>query len=311
MKKFKYFLDKLKIYSCQKYCLKSNIGIGRPSSFPFVSGDTYRSVSDLIIENTLELKEFENFICSINFTNLVVYISGTFVENNETDIFDFFKKIESMQKKFKVNLIVHDYDRDLPDIFFQKASSVFNKIYAINIQSKLPYIINIPLGLENAFLQRSGLPELYRNHNKLKIYSNVEKSNLLFSAFNISTNVQEREKLKFLIEKYNYQYSGANVSSKDYLDHLSKSYFTLSPKGNGRDCHRTWEAIYLDCVPVILVGTLSIELEEILPILVVKNWEDFLIKSEAELSQIYSNLIIKKTEKSYAPYWINEFRRFD
>ena len=33
--------------------------------------------------------------------------------------------------------------------------------------------------------------------------------------------------------------------------------FWLSPRGNGLDCHRTWEALYLDIIPIVWHSTLD------------------------------------------------------
>ena len=46
--------------------------------------------------------------------------------------------------------------------------------------------------------------------------------------------------------------------------------FVLSPKGNGVDCHRTWEALCLGCIPIV---SFSYSVFEDLPVLV-SNWND-------------------------------------
>lgn len=38
-----------------------------------------------------------------------------------------------------------------------------------------------------------------------------------------------------------------------YLRDLARWRYCVSPPGNGVDCHRTWEALYLGCVPVVSV----------------------------------------------------------
>jgi hypothetical protein len=49
----------------------------------------------------------------------------------------------------------------------------------------------------------------------------------------------------------------------------------LSPPGGGLDCHRTWEALILGCIPI--VKRFNIPLENVyadLPVLIVDDWED-------------------------------------
>ncbi len=49
--------------------------------------------------------------------------------------------------------------------------------------------------------------------------------------------------------------------------------FVLSPHGNGLDCHRTWEALCLGCIPIIKTSPLD-SLFADLPVLIVNEWKD-------------------------------------
>jgi hypothetical protein len=49
--------------------------------------------------------------------------------------------------------------------------------------------------------------------------------------------------------------------------------FVLSPHGNGLDCHRTWEALCLGCIPIVKTSSLD-PLYDGLPVLIVKEWSD-------------------------------------
>ena len=35
-----------------------------------------------------------------------------------------------------------------------------------------------------------------------------------------------------------------------YYLNLKKSKFCICPEGNGPDCHRLWESLYLDVIPI-------------------------------------------------------------
>ena len=51
--------------------------------------------------------------------------------------------------------------------------------------------------------------------------------------------------------------------------------FVLSPAGGGLDCHRTWEALILGCIPI--VKRWNVPLEKVyndLPVLIVDDWKD-------------------------------------
>jgi hypothetical protein len=49
--------------------------------------------------------------------------------------------------------------------------------------------------------------------------------------------------------------------------------FVISPHGNGLDCHRTWEALILGCIPIVTKSPLDILYKD-LPVLIVNNWRD-------------------------------------
>jgi hypothetical protein len=92
----------------------------------------------------------------------------------------------------------------------------------------------------------------------------------------------------------------------------TKYAFVLSPAGGGYDCHRTWEALLLGCIPI--VKRFNIPLERVyddLPVLIVDNWSD--ITQELLITTInnFKNRTFK-TEKLTLKYWtdlINSYKK--
>lgn len=75
-------------------------------------------------------------------------------------------------------------------------------------------------------------------------------------------------------------------------EYTHKCYYTLSPRGNGEDCHRFYEAIYLDSIPIVKrTNTAFDKLYNVFPCLIVDNWsevtEELLLKNK----YIYMNKI--------------------
>jgi hypothetical protein len=102
-----------------------------------------------------------------------------------------------------------------------------------------------------------------------------------------------------------------DVSNPKCYDEMKEYKFILSPPGAGEDTHRTWEALYVGCIPIVKSSTLN-ELYEDLPVLVVEDWDtitqDFL---ENEYNKIQQN---KKDgaynmEKLYLHYWIKQIQK--
>ncbi len=82
--------------------------------------------------------------------------------------------------------------------------------------------------------------------------------------------------------------------------------FVLSPHGNGLDCHRTWEALVLGCIPIVKKSVLD-DLYEDLPVLIVNNWAEI---NQELLSNTIQNFKNKNFnyEKLTLEYWMNKIR---
>ena len=96
------------------------------------------------------------------------------------------------------------------------------------------------------------------------------KDNILHCNFDIGTNPLERNKC---LHETGSQLS-KRVPFEQYLEEMGKSYFTLSPNGNGIDCHKHWEALYLKTIPIV-TKSINIEFYKHLPFLVIDDWEDY------------------------------------
>jgi hypothetical protein len=82
--------------------------------------------------------------------------------------------------------------------------------------------------------------------------------------------------------------------------------FVLSPHGNGYDCHRTWEALILGCIPIVKTSEIDILYED-LPVLIVNNWSeiniDLLKKTISDFKSRAFNF-----EKLTLKYWLEKMK---
>lgn len=80
--------------------------------------------------------------------------------------------------------------------------------------------------------------------------------------------------------------------------------FVVSPQGGGIDCHRTWEALCLGCIPIVKTSFLD-PLFAGLPVLIVKSWDAVtptLLKECAALNPLFDY------PKLRLAYWVQEIR---
>jgi len=85
--------------------------------------------------------------------------------------------------------------------------------------------------------------------------------------------------------------------------------FVISPHGNGLDCHRTWEALALGCIPIVKTSVLD-PLFEGLPVKIVNQWSDITHELLAKTQKEYAERTDWQMEKLTLEYWVNKIRRF-
>jgi hypothetical protein len=112
------------------------------------------------------------------------------------------------------------------------------------------------------------------------------------------------------IPKHLVYYEPTIVTRVDSWTNMADYAFVLSPYGNGLDCHRTWEALCLGCIPVVKTSGLD-PLFEDLPVWIVNSWK--YVTQENMINKI--NEFRKRTfkyERLELNYWrqqINSKRR--
>ena len=145
----------------------------------------------------------------------------------------------------------------------------------------------IPLGLDYHTLQK------YKSHEWGVGKSALEQEKDLLNIRDLSKN-ESKKIMTFsyyhfvLFNRHNRDRYLANEHLRNksfnvFLKHKMKRndtwreqvkyYFVISPHGNGLDCHRTWEALALGCIPILKTSTLN-SLFNDLPVLIVDNWSD-------------------------------------
>ena len=72
----------------------------------------------------------------------------------------------------------------------------------------------------------------------------------------MSTNPGQRHHANHVTAQNGFEMASSRPFH-EYIRGIKQSYFSFSPPGNGIDCHRIWECLYLGCVPIVLKNTTS------------------------------------------------------
>lgn len=191
--------------------------------------------------------------------------------------------------------------------------------YAQNNVYTHPKLSSLPIGLDYHTLSTRNI---YWGLNKTP----VEQENELDEIKNLSKPFWERE-IKIYSNCHFQMWTKYGRDRKDALKKIPSaliyleptkidrkttwnkqiSYaFVLSPHGNGLDCHRTWEALILGCIPIVKKSPLD-NLYEELPVLIVGNWKEI---NEDLLTNTIENFKNKKFnyEKLTMDYWMTKIK---
>jgi len=100
-----------------------------------------------------------------------------------------------------------------------------------------------------------------------------ERKAKCYSTFHFHLNRGDRMAAYHLVPKELVYYENNIIPRLESHKKQLEYAFVLSPFGCGLDCHRTWEALILGCIPIIAHSGLDTLFDE-LPVLFVNNWSD-------------------------------------
>ncbi|WP_292379330.1 hypothetical protein [Mesorhizobium sp.] len=96
----------------------------------------------------------------------------------------------------------------------------------------------------------------------------------IFCDFSVSRESGERRELLDALDGCPHvDFLGQRVSQRSIWQLYSQYPLVLSTVGNGLDCHRTWELLYLGCIVVTKTSPLD-PLYEGLPVIIVDDWRE-------------------------------------
>lgn len=259
----------------------------RKSIEPFLSGDTFRAHADYIYDETNE---------KINFRE-VAFGSTIFVKTDFLS--NFFEKVHP-HLIYPYVLITHNSDRMIPGSYQSMLDD--EKILAWfgqNVEGCVhPKLHPIPIGLGN-FCWPHGKVGLLMNVRE--DFRKSPKQHFLYMNFNKKTNINLRSDVYNYFVREPYCFVSGQKGMKEYFSDIANSLFVLSPRGNGLDCHRTWEALYLGAFPVVISSSLD-PLFSDLPVVIVKDWKDVTFSFLEEKVEEF-----KKRYFSYEQLWTDHW----
>ena len=202
----------------------------------------------------------------------------------------------------KKNVIISHSDISVEN----NISDMFNLVFCVNNNTTKDNTYSLPLGIPNNSDDLEVLKIIGDKESFLSVINApVEKNDLVYMNFDISTNLQVRQPIYDHFQKYEWvtkqKTSQTLEGRQDYLISIKKTKFVLCPRGNGVDTHRLWESLYLGAIPIIQYHRTH-DICQDLPILFIDKWENI---TEEYLNSEYEKISNKKfnLEKLKLSYW--------
>ena len=185
------------------------------------------------------------------------------------------KKIAAIIHHFKNPFILLSHNSDWNVVETTDSMIILNcqnlqKWYTQNLCFCHPKISMLPIGFANSMWEHGNL-SLFDNAVFINSLSNKSKS--VYFNFKISTNSNKRQPCYETISK-KVEWIPI-IQPDDNLLRMKDYEFCICPEGNGVDCHRFWEALYLKCVPIVVNSPFIETLKRYnIPLVVLDKWDD-------------------------------------
>lgn len=265
-----------------------------PSSFPYLSGDSFRALCDHVWDSEKKMIPFK--LQEIRQGDLI-YIAGN-------HLLDFFKLVSSERTQTFILISGNDDTNITSDLVKELPSSVHHW-FAQNCLVTHERITPIPIGLENRRLHWHGN---IRDFKRLRGKKKIAPNEYILYGFATGNNKKEREPALKVLQNLSWAYPTGNLNTWYYRRYLRQFGLVASPPGNGEDCHRTWEALYLGVAPIVKRSVLTEYFYSLgLSLVLIDTWEelkDWDIPKRLQVSQKAQENI--NHPALFMPFWVKK-----
>lgn len=227
----------------------------------------------------------------------------------KTDFLDSaFNKIKNINHD--VILITGNSDYEINDNTINQSPKNIKYWFAQNANSD--NVFGIPIGLENSIECKvdghgRAWEQAIPKHKYISTVKSKIPSRHVYANFSISTNPSQRSSVADICR------SSAHITSdiilnhneinkrkySNYIDEILDHKMVVCPEGNGVDCHRTWETLLLNRVPIVKKSKVMNHFSD-LPILYVDEWSQIRdLKLIIEKYKLIKDNAVKKLDFKY------------
>uniref|UniRef100_A0A6C0E3V9 Exostosin GT47 domain-containing protein n=1 Tax=viral metagenome TaxID=1070528 RepID=A0A6C0E3V9_9ZZZZ len=277
------------------------------------------------IEPISDIRHLHDYDFTKVIDNSVIYIATSAIP------FFIMQLFENIKHKFI--LVTGDSDSTVPYNIFPSNEEFIKFIesdkilhwFAQNCIVTHSKITQIPIGLDYHTMSKQnhtwGIKTSSTNQEhflkNIKLHSKpfYERKIKCYSNFHFFTTTKFGYDRKNAIEKIPNEviyYEPTKIQRIYTWKNQSEYAFVVSPHGNGLDCHRTWEALCLGCIPIVKTSPLD-NLYSDLPVLILDDWtslnQELLDNTVIEFKRKDLDLLFNY-EKLTLQYWMQKINSY-
>lgn len=203
----------------------------------YIHGDRFAGLADWVFNDDASMHD-----CRFGGHDGVVFCCTHYVEK----IFDVMRA-----QPHRFVLITHNSDWNITEELYGKRPANLVHWFAQNVLIDKPDLTPIPIGLERQGLAKDR--DVASSMQAQMLAGRPEKQSWCYLNISPSTNDAERlhvlRRLRWRIHFVTLR--TRRVPYETYVKEMASHRFIVSPPGNGVDCHRTWESLYLGSTPIV------------------------------------------------------------
>lgn len=192
--------------------------------------------------------------------------------------------------------------------------------YAQNLSAQNPKLFHLPIGLDYhtmwekpGFWGITAISPIAQENTLVNILAASpdfsQRYLAAYSNWHFALTRGDRQECAEKIDKSVCFFEANIVPRQSTWIRQSECMFVVSPEGAGLDCHRTWEAILLGCIPIVKRSALS-DLFSDLPVLLISDWQEV---NRDTMFQYITSLPERKYDFSslFRDYWVRKITNAD
>ena len=254
------------------------------SSKPYVSGDSFKKISDHIFDESEKIK-----ISDIK-ENDLLFVQTEYLQS-------FIEKYLPNINNYFI-LLTHNSSMTINENHLKMVGNKEFKWFASNLNISIlkdKRIEVLPLGIKN----RNNMVGAKLNTFSFEVPHHDNKKNKIYSSINILKNKDRVNVLRIskeckIVDSKNY------ANHKRYIKDLSSYKYNICPPGKGLDTSRFWESLIVKTIPVVKKSNFIENLNRFnIPMLILENWEELYDISENDLSSLYETYYTQLKENDF------------